>query len=87
MQFILGMLTMWMILSIFIYNVTFHTKQTTNWDDWFYWIVCFPLFLVGFPFCLFIEACQMVRDWILFNWEQDWRWCWENIKEKFHFWY
>lgn len=49
MNFIYGMLTMWMLLSIFLYFITFHTKQTTNWDDWFYTIVCFPFLGLAIP--------------------------------------
>lgn len=87
MNFIYGMITMWLILSTFIYITTFHTSQTTNWDTWFYWIVCFPLFLLGFPIYLLVGVCQILYHWAHFNWEHEWRWKWDDIKEKFHYWY
>lgn len=80
MMFIYGFMTSWFIFSLIIYFVSFHTRQTTNWDDWFYFIICFPLFVIAIPILKIYVSIRKFWIEILFKYNNDWKW---KIEEKF----
>lgn len=82
MLFIYGFLTCWFIFSLIIYFVSFHTSQTTNWDDWFYFIICFPFLVIAIPATKI--SVEIVRFWneIRYRYANEWKWKIENFFHK-----
>lgn len=83
LNFIYGALAMWFVLGAIIYYFVEHTKkQQANWSPLFLIAVTFPYFIVAFPIALIIEICKEIKFQLWFNWEHDWKWKLEAIKEK-----
>lgn len=80
MLFIYGFLTSWFIFGTIIYYVSFHTSQTTNWDDWFYWFVCFPLFIIAIPILKVYATIAKFWNEIVFKYKTEWKW---ELEKKF----
>lgn len=61
-NFIWGMLVMWLVLStiIVIGNDKFN-QRCDDWNDWYVLLICFPYMILVYPFYIIIDLIKSMR--------------------------
>lgn len=61
-EFVLGSLAMWTFLSIVIcIGENCFNQRCDNWDDWYAFFVCFPVFIFYIPFNVITETIKKIK--------------------------